>query len=169
MYYEVLAVGPDRGHLIGAVPRAGALVGPLVDPSASEHYIMTKGRVFEWLLSLLGEKRVLAIALFPPDARRGLLVPGNAVIPIAVVRSQVITTAKPPDGLFARLVRNKQPHIGVGCRNVGVARMNHQGYTHCFKAPASELWSTRAGRGRQVRTKHMGKIDPGFFENSTAG
>ena len=68
MYYEVLAVGPDRGRLLEALAHAGAVSGPLLDHSASEHYCLVRGRAFKWLLWLMGEKRLLAVILFPLDS-----------------------------------------------------------------------------------------------------
>src|SRR5213592_3316752 len=45
-----------------------------------------------------------------------------------VVRGQVHAAPEPPDRLALRLGRDQEPHVHVNGRNIGIARMQHQGH-----------------------------------------
>ena len=97
------------------------------------------------------------------------LVPAHTILAVAVVGSEVVATAKPPDRLLAVLLGDEHAHIGVGSGHIGVARMNHQGYPHGLETAAGQFRARRAGGGGQVGAPHMGEIDPGALKHRALG
>ena len=58
------------------------------------------------------------------------LVPMHHIFFKWVIRREVEASAKPPDRLFSLFFSDEKAHVGMGCWNIGVVWMNHQGNTH---------------------------------------
>lgn len=67
-YYDFIEVCGGSGVISEQVAALGWVVGPIIGFSFSFEYDFTKLRVVEWLLFLVRERRVKAVALEPPCA-----------------------------------------------------------------------------------------------------
>ena len=65
-YYDFLEVCGGSGVISEEVAKAGLVVGPIIDLSFSAQYDLVNMRTVEWLLFLIQNRRVRAIALEPP-------------------------------------------------------------------------------------------------------
>jgi hypothetical protein len=104
------------------------------------------------------------------ERRTGLLghaVPMHAVFGDAVVRRQVEAATEPPDRLFAFLFRDEKAHVGVGGRNVGVVRMDHQRHAQGFEATPGQFRPMGAGRRWETAAEDVGKVNAALFNDRT--
>ena len=88
----------------------------------------------------------------------------DAVFLEPVVGSEVHAAAEPEHGRFAAAGGDEEAHIHVYGRNVGIARMQHQGHAHRLETPTGEFLARRARRGRQFAAAHSGEGDASSLE-----
>ena len=86
------------------------------------------------------------------------------ILVIAVIGRHVHAAAKPPDILFAFLAGDEAAHVHVGCRAVGVLRVQDQRHPHRFPGAASELRAHSGCGGWQRFTGDVRKIDSAALE-----
>jgi len=77
--------------------------------------------------------------------------PADRVFFESVVRSEIESTAKPPDVVFGIVPsrREKEANVGVGSGNVGIAGMDDDGNACGVKGSSGEIWTVGRGGGRQ--------------------
>ena len=95
------------------------------------------------------------------------LVPVNCILFEAVIRGQIEASAKPPDRFVGFLFRKQEAHIEVSRWNIGVERMNDQGYAGGEERSAVEFRPPLGRRGWQLVALYQGKVDSGLFENTS--
>ncbi|MNO73209.1 hypothetical protein D3C76_641700 [compost metagenome] len=95
----------------------------------------------------------------------GHAVPVDAVFFVAIVWRQVKAAAEPPYGLFTFLFGDEEANVGVGSGHMRVVRVYNQRHAQGFEATACQFGAVGTGRRRQAATKHMGEVDPAFFDH----
>src|SRR5690606_26427544 len=65
---------------------------------------------------------------------------------------------------FAFLLGAEEAHVGVGGGDVGVFRVDHQGYAEGLEAAPGQFWTVGAGRRWQVSAEHMGEVHTALLD-----
>ncbi len=94
----------------------------------------------------------------------GGLVPVHGVFGEAVIGGHIKPAAKPPHRIGTGLLGNKEAHVGMAGRQIGVFRVDHQRHAHRFKAAACQLRAVRGGRCRHLIAMNVGEVNPCLLE-----
>ncbi|BAK12142.1 hypothetical protein PAJ_2062 [Pantoea ananatis AJ13355] len=82
-----------------------------------------------------------------------------------VKRCHIEAAAKPPDRLGTWFFGNKETHVGMAGRHIGIVRMNHQRHAHGFKTAPGQFRPMRgSGRGHLI-AMNVRKVDAGLFKD----